>query len=476
MPILKPAAAVPVGLNDPSGDARDQDRVDPLIWKMSVVVLLGPLMTNLDSTVVNVSLAKLAQDLRAPLNTIQWVTTGYLLALALALPLNGWLVDRIGAKRVYMICFTAFTVASMLCGTATSATMLVAFRVLQGMAGGLLAPMAQMMMARIAGRHLARVMGLMVVPILLSPIAGPTLAGIILQHASWRWLFFINLPVGVLAIILAAWLLPADSHETRSRPLDLLGFLLLSPGLALLMHATERLSAGPMKLGSHLEWLAALALIAGFVLHGRRLGPLALVDLRLFRHRRFSASALTQFLTNGIAFGGQMLLPLYLLLVRRVTPTQAGLLMAPAGLGMLCVMPVVGRLVERFGSRRVAVVGAVVALLGTLPFALGGLGLWPLRAAIFIRGAGLGAIGIPSIASAYSNLPQAEIPAATTAINIVQRLGGPVATMALAIFLHARLAASLQAQAFAAAFMLLCAIHGATVLAALRLPATARAE
>jgi Major Facilitator Superfamily len=142
----------------------EHDGIDPRVWKITGVVALAPLMTSLDSTVVNVSLSTLGQELRVPLTTIQWVVTGYLLALALMLPLSGWLVDRVGAKRLYLGCFAAFTCASLLCGVSTTAATLIGSRILQGMAGGLLAPMAQMMIARQAGRHVARVMGVMVVP------------------------------------------------------------------------------------------------------------------------------------------------------------------------------------------------------------------------------------------------------------------------------------------------------------------------
>jgi MFS family permease len=199
------------------------------------------------------------------------------------------------------------------------------------------------------------------------------------------------------------------------------------------------------------------------------------VDLRLFRQLRFRASARTQFLANAIAYGGPLLLPLYFVMVRHASPTEAGMLMAPAGLGMLVSYPMTGRLVERFGPRRVAVAGAGLALAGTLPFVLlapAALPLWGMRAAVFVRGAGLGGVSLPSIASAYIGLPREEIPAATTAINIVQRLGGPMAVTVLTVFLHARLGAAAPAVAgpFRATFLLLCAVHFAVLLAAFRLP------
>ena len=183
------------------------DRLGPEVWKVVSVAAIGAFMAQLDATVINVSLASLAADLRVSLGTIQWVTSGYLLALALVLPLNGWLVDRIGAKALYLWCFSGFTLTSALCGLAWSANALIVFRILQGISGGLLAPMAQMVVARAAGKQMARVISVAALPVLLAPLLGPVVAGAILQFASWRWLFLVNLPVGVVALVLAS--LPA---------------------------------------------------------------------------------------------------------------------------------------------------------------------------------------------------------------------------------------------------------------------------
>ena len=458
----------------PAPAAAPDNRIDPIVWKISSVVVLGPLMTNLDSTVVNVSLSTLSRELRAPLTEIQWVSGGYLLALALMLPLSGWLVERFGAKRIYIFCFGMFTLASLLCGAAHSAAALIASRVLQGMVGGLMAPMAQMMTARIAGRHIARVMGFIVIPILIGPIFGPVLAGAILQHGSWRWIFWINLPIGLLAMLLAIRILPQDVSEGQTRPFDLVGFLLLPPGLVLLLHSLERLSMSASE-SSMGELLLAIVLLSGFARHARRLGPAALVDLGLFRRRTFSAAASVQFLSNAVSFGGQMLLPLYLLEVLHKSPGSTGLLLVPAGLGALCSYPLMGTLTERFGLRAVSFSGAALAFLGTLPFALGGKADMPvplLCAALFVRGAGLGAINIPSVTAAYAAIPKPLIPAATTALNIAQRLGGPAATLLLAVTLHwsQQTYVSELPKAFALTFGLLCALHLAGTAATLRLP------
>ena len=450
-------------------------RLPSSVWKISAVAVLGSLLSQLDATVVNVSLPSLAAELNASLATIQWVTSGYLLALALTLPLSGWLVDRIGAKALYLWSFSAFTLASALCGLAWSANSLIAFRILQGMTGGLLAPMAQMMIARAAGKQLARVAGYAALPVLLGPILGPVIAGAILQHASWRWLFFVNLPVGALALLLATVFLPDDRRLGKRRRLDFAGLAMLSPGLVLILYGSDHVNH---RLG--IAALAAgLALLACFLRTATRKGPDALIDLQLFKGRVFPISALTQFLSNGIVFAGQMLIPFYLIGACGRSPSATGLMLAPLGLGMACSLPSLGALTRRFGLRNVSAGGALLALLGTLPFlylAGHGLVLALLTIALFCRGVGLGAVGIPSLTAAYVSIRKQDLPMATTSLNIVQRLGGPTLTTLCATFLAWRLnvanGSGNLSGAFVGAFSLLCALHALLFLSALRLPAS----
>ena len=419
------------------------------------------------------SLSTLAHELHATIGTIQWVTSGYLLALALMLPLTGWTVDRLGTKRLYLTCFSTFTLASVLCGFSRSTASLIGFRVLQGMAGGLLAPMVQMMMARFAGRQMARFMGYGAFAVLLGPLLGPAVAGMIVQHASWRWLFFINLPIGVLAVALAILFLPDDRHETKVRVFDSYGFLLLSPGLVLLLYGTDHAS---QRVGAS-SLLAALVLLSCFIAHARRKGRAALIDLRLFGGSVFSCAAITQFLANGIALAGQVLIPLYLTLVCHLSPSRTGWFMAPVGIGMLCSMPLLGYFTERFGFRPVASAGAFVGMLSVIPFAYMAVHalLGPVVfIALFLRGAGLGCINVPSMSAAYATIPGKELPMATTALNIVQRLGGPMLTTIVSVFLawQLRTAAPMAHpnKAFAAAFWFLSAFHVLCFVFTLGLP------
>jgi EmrB/QacA subfamily drug resistance transporter len=450
--------------------SQQSDRVDRRVWVIAAACSCGPLMSGLDSTMVNVSLDTIGSVFSAPLGTIQWVTSGYLLALALSLPLSGWLVDRVGARRIFLGCFAGFILCSVLSGFATSIRMLIFCRLLQGIAGGLLAPMMQMMMARHAGRHMARVIGVAAMPVMIGQMFGPSLGGVILGFLGWRWIFFVNVPVGLVAIGFAWFALPRDEN-TSARRLDLLGFALISPGLALLLEGLVSLAHGNAT--ALFSLVASVLLLAGFTWHALRRPVSALIDLRLFRARVFRAAAATQFLSNALNFGGQLLLPFWFLQVRQATPSTTGLMLFPLGLGIFCGLPLMGRLSERFGARAISGVGAALSCIGTLPFAFASADTpyVPLAIALFVRGFGGGSITIPSAAAAYSSVPRESLGHATTAINICQRFGGPVGSAGLAIFLQfALLHAGNQAEAYHWAFFALAAIAAAGLLAASRLP------
>src|ERR1700757_3509005 len=454
-------------------NSSDTVRLDPLVWKITAVAVLGSFLAQLDATIVNVSLSSLAVDLHSSLTAIQWVTSGYLLALALMLPLNGWLVERIGAKALYLWCFSAFTLSSALCGIAWSANTLIAFRILQGMSGGLMAPMMQMMIGRAAGKHMARMIGYAAVPSTLGPILGPVIAGAILQFASWRWLFFVNLPVGALAIILAIFFLPNDREETQRRDLDLVGFALLSPGLVLFLYGSDHMGE---RIGQ-ITVALSVVLLAMFFTVAIRKGDRALVDLQLFKGKTFAAATVAQFVSNGISFAGQMLIPIYLIRACGRSPSATGWLLAPLGAGMICSYPWIGALTQRFGIRKVSAGGAFLAFAATLPFiwlASHGLVLTVLACGLFVRGMGLSTVGIPSISAAYASVKKQDLPMATTSLNIVQRLGGPTLTTLCATFLGWRLGMAQSSAglsgASTAAFVLLCGLHALLFVTALRLP------
>jgi MFS family permease len=210
----------------------------------------------------------------------------------------------------------------------TSIEGLILARVIQGIAGGLLTPMAQMMLARAAGRHLSRVIGYIAMPILIAPLLGPVVAGLILKHAGWPWLFYMNLPFDVLAVLLAMLLLPDEETPGVSHPFDFSGFVLLSPGIAGVLygldHAAQR--------GGRLFLILGVILIGSFIRHAIRKGEAALIDLQLFANRLFSIGTATQFFSNGANYAGQMLVPLFLITARGMSPAKAGWMLASMGI------------------------------------------------------------------------------------------------------------------------------------------------
>jgi EmrB/QacA subfamily drug resistance transporter len=280
-------------------------RVDAGTWRIAGTVTVGGIMTNIDTTSVNVALDRLAHDFRAPVTGVQWVATGYLLALAIVIPLSGWATDRFGGMRVWMTSIAVFLAGSMLAGIAWSVESLVTFRVLQGFGGGMIMPVGMTLLTRAAGRaRLGRVMGMLGVQQLLGPVLGPVLGGVLVEHAGWRWIFYVNVPVGVLAMVAGARFLPR-ARADRGERLDLRGFLLLSPGVAALVYGlaeTARTGGFGAPLAVVPTVLGAV-LIGAFVLHARRVRD-ALIDVRLFLQRPFAAASATTFcLGVGLSSG-----------------------------------------------------------------------------------------------------------------------------------------------------------------------------
>jgi EmrB/QacA subfamily drug resistance transporter len=439
---------------------KEDDRLSPEIIRVAIVVIVGAIMSILDTTIVNVALESLSHDLDAPLSTIQWVASGYLLALASVIPLTGWAAERFGSRRVWMTMVSAFVVTSALCGAAWSAESLIAFRVLQGLAGGMIMPIGMITLAQAAGpQRVGRVMSVVGVPMLLGPVLGPILGGLLVTHLSWRWIFFVNLPIGLVGLVLAARLLPAGRAEGRHAGpgrLDWRGLLLLSPGLALVVFGLSEVSThGSVTFARALPVLAGVALVVAFALRAWRT-PAPVVDVRLFADRAFAAAAVTVFLVGAALFGSLLILPLYFQIARDLSPLQAGLLMAPQGLGAAIGMNRAGRLTDRIGGGPVAIAGLFALMLGTIAFTQvdAATPYWLLEVSLVARGVGLGFTMMPAMAAAYSTLERWQVPRATPMLNVMQRVGGSLGTAVLAVVLQQQLARAGRqgADAVAAAF------------------------
>lgn len=407
------------------------------------VVVIGSVMSVLDMTIVGVAMRRLSESFGAPLETIQWTATAYTLALAAVIPTAAWAMGRIGAKRTYLTALALFTLGSLLAACAWDAGSLIAFRAVQGLGGGLLMPVGMAMVMRVADRaRLGRAMGLLGLPILVGPAAGPVLGGRLVDVASWHWIFLVNLPVGALALVLAVKLLPGDRPDRAAAPprLDVPGLLTLSPGLALLLFGlAEGGERGDFAApGVFAPALAGAVLVVAFVRHALTARE-PLLDLRLLRDRTFAAGTATLALFGCGYFGSMLLGPLYWQQERGATATAAGLLAAPVGLAVGTTMQVAARLVDRVSPRRLITAGVGVGALGMAlgAFQVGedGVAPWRVVCSSAVMGVGSGMVLMPTMTTATRGLPGDRVAAASTALNINSQVWASVGTALLSVVL-----------------------------------------
>ncbi|ETK33397.1 MDR family MFS transporter [Microbispora sp. ATCC PTA-5024] len=422
----------------------DRERLDPAFVRLALVMLTGVLAVVFDTTIVNIALDTLGRQLGVPVSTVQWVTTGYLLALGMAVPLTSWLTGRFGGKRVWMHALALFLAGSVGASLAPGAPALIAFRVVQGAGGGLMLPVMQTLLFRAAGgRSLGRATAVVALPALLGPILGPVAGGLIVEHLDWRWIFWVNVPFCVAGLVLAWRFMPSGDRD-REASLDGVGLALLSPGIAAVVFGLSRVGAAGGF--GHAEVLVPLvaggALVAAFAVRAITMDGMPLVDVRLLRVPSFGAASALMFLSGFVLYGAMLLVPLYFQQVRGQDALTAGLLLAPQGVGLLLTRSPAGLLTDRLGARPVAVAGLAVTALGTVPFALAGAatGTWWLVAALVVRGAGLGAVTIPIMTSAYEGLAHEQVPHASVITRTLQQIGGSFGTAVLAVVLERELA------------------------------------
>jgi len=458
--------------------AEAQTKLPPQVRSAMLALIVGGIAAILDSTMVTLALHTLVVRLHSSDGTIQWVTTGYLLAMAVAIPTTGWAEARWGGKRLWMAALVLFVSGSVLCALAWSDTSLIGFRVLQGFAAGLIFPLMQTLAVRAAGgRASSNLIATISLPLALGPILGPVIGGVILNWLSWRWLFLVNVPVIAAGLLLAWRLLPADRPDPgAARPrLDVIGLVLLAPALATILLGLSNLSGdgGIGHAGVLVPLVAGVVLLGVFcawaLAPGRRQ---PIVDIRLLGLRSLGTASTVLFTAGAAIYAAMFLLPLYYQQLRGETVLHAGLLLIPQGAGSLAARAVVGKLVTRFGARLVTIASFLLAAAATVPFALTGphTSLWLLGAVLAIRGFGIGTVLVPPISVAYQDVPAAGIPHATMNTRIAQQVGASFGTAIVAVALQSLLAHG-SAGAFHGAFWWSIAITTAAVLPALALPA-----
>lgn len=405
------------------------------------MLVLGALTTLLDTTIVNIALDHLHTVFHAPVSDTQWVATGYLLAFVAVIPVSGFVSERFGARQAWIVAVSLFTLGSLLCGFAWSLPSLIAFRVLQGIGGGMVLPLTITILTKAAGRaRLGRAIATIGLIGQLAPILGPIIGGSIVQSISWHWLFFVNIPICALALVLGPLILPSTTGQ-RGHRFDLLGFVLLTPGVALIAYGVSQLAGQPHGFGATRVWLPlalGAALVTTFAGHALRNRERALVDVSVFARRSFGLSSVITFVGGFSMYAMMFLLPLFYQQVRGATVMETGLLLIPQGLGTMLFIVLSRKAVARLDPRIVVASGVVLLMLGIVPFALAGDsgGSVLLLIAQFVQGIGMGAASLPVMTMAFASLSPDETPRGSAAFSVVQRVGAPFGVTVIAVVLQ----------------------------------------
>lgn len=411
------------------------------VWRLAFVVVLGSFMSTLASSLINVGVKTIAGSFHSPLTEAQWLSSAYIVAFAAAVPLSAWISRRIGAGRLWLFALTGFVTASGLCAIAPSLPVLIGLRAVQGCTGALLLPTGQTIIGHAAGpQRMGRVLNMTKIVSVLGPAAGPALGGLLIGDLSWHWLFLVNLPVGVVALVLGLRLVPRGEPE-RDRRFDVLGFVLIASGLPLILYGITAISrvngsTDPVALGTLTGGVIALAL---FIWRSLAVDH-PLLDLRLFTNRIYTAAISSVFFTGAALLGTLILLPLYWQLLRGQSVIDTGQLLFAVGGGTALSMPIGGTLTDRIGGGLISIAGLVLSVATVVPMLfLPAYAAFPLVLALqAITGFGLGLAAMPALAVAYKTVPEDRLHDATAEANIIQRVGGSIGTALLVVILERR--------------------------------------
>jgi len=398
----------------------------------------------LDTTMTNVAINTIMHDLNSTVDHVQWVTTSYILALGIVVPITGWASEHFSGKALYISGLVAFVLGSIVSGLATSINLLIIGRIIQGAAAGMIVPLVTTLIVKAAGGHnLGSLMAIVSLPAVLAPILGPTIGGFIIKVLDWHWIFYINIPLGLLSLGLLIWLMPCFTPAPSKKPLDIPSVGLIGGAFtALILGITKLSTSGTLTATNvYVPLLIGVALLAGYCVYALLRPDHALVSLKLFTYQSFSASSILLVLSGLIVNGAMFLLPLFLQNIRGLSVIWSGIYLIAQGLGLLITRSQIGKLTDRIGARWVVLAAIAIALVGTLPFAYfnASTPTWLILIVLFIRGIAQGGLTIPIMSDAYTGVPANLVSEATTASRMLQNIGGAFGTALLATAIQSQL-------------------------------------
>ncbi|TCL59823.1 EmrB/QacA subfamily drug resistance transporter [Kineothrix alysoides] len=407
------------------------------IMNIAWILVLGAVMPLLDSTMVNIAIKHLSNDFSIGLELIQWVITGYVLSMAISVPLAGWMVQRFNGKRLMIGANIVFLAASIASGFSWSIHSLIIFRIVQGFSAGFIMTLVTTLCVEIAGRErMGRLMSTIGIPTVLGPILGPVIGAVIVQFLSWRYIFFVNIPIGILAIALMILKLPDFTPTNKKVKFDFIGIILLGASSAALIYGiTKAAKNATFNNSTTIGFVIAGAVIlAAYVIYAVFKKEHAILPLPLFKMKNFSAVMVGLFLAGIATNGPMLLLPLFFQNIKGFSVLSAGLILIPQGIGMLVARPLIGKLTDKLGARNVVLISLTLAIVGTIPFVFfnEASSLIVMSIVLFVRGIGIGGIAIPMMTDAYTGMVKQEIAQASVGTRLVQNIGGAFGSAVLA--------------------------------------------
>jgi MFS transporter, DHA2 family, multidrug resistance protein len=417
------------------------DKLDGALLRIAGVCGLSSIMAMLDSTVVAVAQRTFIAQFGSTQAVVSWTIAGYMLAFATVIPITGWAADRFGTKRLFMGSVLVFTLGSLLCAMAPNILLLIIFRVIQGMGGGMLLPLSFVILTRESGpKRLGRLVALGAVPFLIGPVGGPILGGWLIGAYGWKWIFLINLPIGLTTFVLAAILFPKD-RPAPSETFDAVGALLLSPGVAALLAGLSAIPARHTVVDRYvlMPAIIGVTLIVAFVFHAWHRTDHPLIDLRLFKNRVVAQANLTQLIFAATFVGVSLLVPSYFQVALHQTSMQSGMHFMAMGLGFVLTMPLAGVFMDKHGPGKVVLVGFPLMAVGLVIFTVGvarHADYWPtLLAGLVIIGLGVGCTSTPLSATCVQSLAPHQVARGTTLLGVNDQVGGAMGAALMAMLL-----------------------------------------
>ncbi|MBY8911155.1 multidrug efflux MFS transporter [Bacillus sp. YC2] len=400
-------------------------------------IALGAIAPMLDSTMVNIAIDKLTKDFNTTLDIIQWSVTGYVLALAIAVPVSGWLMNKYNGKKIFVGSVIAFGVISVFAGISWGVSSFIFFRLLQGFSAGIITPLMSTLLVKTAGpENLGKVMAIVSTPMIFGPILGPVIGGFIVQGASWPWIFFINVFIVLIGAPLMMKTIPDFEPFNKDRKLDVFGIIDLSLMSASLIYGITKASDyASFNNSETILWIGiGLVLAVIYLVYNRIRKNQTVLPMNLFAHKSFLASSIGLFLANIAIMGPMLILPLFLQNIRHFTAIEAALALIPQGIGMLVTRPLIGKMIDKIGAKYVVMVSLVLSLIGSIPliFITDKTSMIWISIVLFIRGASFGGIMLPLTSDAYTGIDGKQLPEAGVGINIIENLGSSFGSAVIA--------------------------------------------